>query len=255
MKNKRRRPSIFLMLAWQDIRQAYRRSKVGPFWLTIGMGIQILTMGLVFGLIFKISLEEYLPFLSTSIVIWALISNSIFDGCMAFISADQIIKQLNIPHYEHVLRAIAKNFITAGHNAILLPLVFLFFSKYPTWHFVALIPGLALLALNLTWIVWILAILSARYRDVPPIVNALVTIAFYVTPIMWYPKQISDGALTHLLLGLNPIYHWIQTVRLPLLGDWPTYENWTACLATAFIGWSITYLLQNRTAKMIPYWV
>ena len=41
------------MLGWQDIKQRYRRSAFGPFWLTISMGVMIGTIGIVFGNIFK----------------------------------------------------------------------------------------------------------------------------------------------------------------------------------------------------------
>ena len=37
------------VLGWQDIRQRYRRSSLGPFWLTLSMGVLIGTLALVFG--------------------------------------------------------------------------------------------------------------------------------------------------------------------------------------------------------------
>jgi lipopolysaccharide transport system permease protein len=243
------------MLAWQDIRQAYRRSAVGPFWLTIGMAVQILTMGIVFGLIFKTDLREYLPFLATSIILWGLISSTINDGCLAFISAEAIIKQLQIPHFQHVFRVVWKNIITAGHNVVILPLVFLAFWEFPNWSILAIVPALLILTLNLTWVVWLLGMMSARYRDMPPIVNSVVTIAFYITPIMWYPKLIENDSLAHLLLGLNPLYHWVQIVRLPILGQWPTLENWGLASLSAGIGWLITVLAHRKYRNMIAYWV
>ncbi len=243
------------MLAWQDIRQAYRRSAVGPFWLTIGMALQIVTMGLVFGLIFKTEVREYLPFLAISIILWTLISTTINEGCLAFINAEAIVKQLRIPHFQHVFRVVWRNFVIAGHNVIILPLVFLLFLVAPSWSLTAVLPGLVVLILNLTWVVWLLGMMSARYRDMPPIINSLITIAFYVTPIMWYPKLIANDALAHLLLGLNPLYHWVQIVRMPILGQWPTIENWGLALMSAGIGWAITLLANKKYKNMIAYWV
>jgi lipopolysaccharide transport system permease protein len=48
-----RRYALVGMLGWQDVRQRYRRSALGPFWLTISMGVMIGTIGVVFGQIFK----------------------------------------------------------------------------------------------------------------------------------------------------------------------------------------------------------
>ncbi len=243
------------MLGFQDIKQAYRRSAFGPFWLTIGMAVQIVTMGLVFGIIFKTELPEYLPFLATSIMFWGLISTSINDGCMTFISSEAMIKQLNLHHLQYVLRTVWKNLVAAGHNFLILPLVLLFVFRFPGWPLLSLLPGILLLIVNITWVVWLLGMLSARYRDMPQIIASAMTIAFYVTPVMWYPELIENNALAHLLLGLNPIYHWLQIVRLPIMGEWPTWENWGLALISAGIGWCVTLVAHKKTKNMIAYWV
>jgi lipopolysaccharide transport system permease protein len=219
------------------------------------MGAQIVTMSLVFGLIFKTEIHEYMPFLATSIVLWGLIAATVNEGCLAFINAEAIIRQLSISHLQHVLRVVWRNLLTVAHNAVILPLVFLFFLVAPKWTLVAALPGLIVLILNLIWVVWLLGMMSARYRDMPPIINSVVTIAFYVTPIMWYPKLISNDSLAHLLLGLNPLYHWVQIVRLPILGQWPTLENWGLALLSAGIGWTVTLLAYKKYKNMIAYWV
>jgi lipopolysaccharide transport system permease protein len=251
--------NIFLrlsgMLAWQDIRQAYRRSAVGPFWLTIGMGVQILTMGFVFGLIFKADVQVYIPFLAVSLILWGLIASTLNDGCISFISAEAMIKQLNIPHIVYVFRTVLKNFFTTAHNLVLIPLVFLVFMEPPGISLIALVPGLIVLALNLGWVVLLLGIASARYRDMPPIINSVTTIGFFVTPVMWSPDLIGNNELAHLLLGLNPLYHWLQIVRLPILGQWPTLENWAVALLVAGLGWGATLLVYRKFRTMIAYWV
>jgi ABC-type polysaccharide/polyol phosphate export permease len=243
------------MLGWQDIRQSYRRSAIGPFWLTIGMAVQIVTMGLVFGLIFKTDLPEYLPFLAVSIIFWGLISSAINDGCATFTSSEAMIKQLNLPLYLYVVRTVWRNLVSAGHNLLILPLALIFFWRFPGWTLIGLIPGLVVLVMNISWVVWFLGMVSARFRDMPPIIASIMTIAFYVTPVMWYPKLIENNALAHLLLGLNPIYHWLQVVRLPILGHWPTWENWGLALLSAGIGWTVTAAAHRRYRTMIAYWV
>jgi lipopolysaccharide transport system permease protein len=212
-------------------------------------------MGLVFGLIFKTELSEYLPFLATSIIVWGLISTVINDGCMTFISSEAMIKQLNLPHYQYVVRTVWRNLVSAGHNLVILPLVLVIFWRFPGWTLIGLIPGLVILVLNISWVVWLLGMMSARFRDMPPIVSSVMTIAFYVTPVMWYPKLIENNSLAHLLLGLNPIYHWLQIVRLPIMGQWPTWENWGLALLSAGIGWTVTLVSYKKYRNMIAYWV
>src|SRR5947208_84479 len=79
------------MLGWQDVRQRYRRSALGPFWLTISMGVMIGTIGLVFGQIFNSPMKEYLPFLTVGMILWTFISAVLLEGCSGFIAAEGII--------------------------------------------------------------------------------------------------------------------------------------------------------------------
>jgi lipopolysaccharide transport system permease protein len=243
------------MLSRQDILQAYRRSAIGPFWLTIGMGVQILTMGLVFGLIFQADIQEYIPYLSVSIIVWGLIAAALNDGCLTFISSEAIIKQLNLPYIVHVMRTVLKNLYTSAHHLVLLPIVFLVFVSWPGMSFFLLIPALIVLTLNLGWVVMLLGIASARFRDIQPIIGSLTTIGFFVTPVMWVPDQIGNNEVAHFLLGLNPFYHWLQIVRLPLLGEWATIDNWGVSILTAAIGWAISLLAYRKFRNMIAYWV
>ena len=243
------------MLGWQDVRQAYRRSVVGPFWITGGMAIQIATMGVVFSLIFKSDIQNYLPFLATSVIIWGFMSSVLSEGCLSFINGEAIIKHLNIPLYIHVLRVVWKNIITLGHNLVILPLVFLVIWQGVSWQLLLVVPGLVILIANLTWLATVLGALSSRFRDLPPIITSLLTVTFYVTPVMWYPTLIGNNQLAHMLLGLNPFYHLLQIVRLPILGQAPTIENWVLSIVFALGGWAFTILLMSRVQNKIAYWV
>lgn len=245
---------LSLMLGWQDVRQAYRRSALGPFWITASMFVQIATMGLVFGLIFKTSLQEYLPYLAISVTLWSLISGVIGEGCLSFINAEGLIKQLNLPFYVHVLRTVWKQVITFGHNVLIVPLAFLAMLHGTNFYILLALPGFLLLVLNLAWISYFLAAVSARFRDVPQIVASSVTILYFISPVMWQPSLIPEGT-AHLLLGLNPFYHLLQIVRLPILGAPPTIENWLLSCLFAVAGWASVWLFASKLRNKIAYWV
>ena len=218
------------------------------------MGVQIATMGVVFGLIFKTNTTDYVPFLAVSIIIWGFISSTISESCLAFINAESIIKQLDIPFPVHVVRVLWKNALNLIHNLAILPIVFLIFWRGLDLNVLLVLPGLALLGINLAWIGLILAMLSARYRDMPPIISSLLTVTFYVTPIMWFPELLPGGT-AHLLLGLNPFYHLLQIVRLPILGASPTVENWILSFVLAVLGSLTAAAIFKKHKSQIAYWV
>ena len=250
-----RRADLAGTLGWQDVKQRYRRSKLGPFWLTISMGVLIGTLGLVFGGIFNIPMKEFLPFLAIGFMLWAYISTVINEGCTAFISADALIKQLPLPMFLHVLRVIWRNQIILAHNAVIIPLVFLAFLKPLEWVAFLSIIGLALNTLTLAWIALLAGVVCTRYRDLSQIVTSVLQIAFYVTPIVWMPSQLIGTRRGFIFLDANPLYHMIEIVRAPLLGSMPTMTNWLVSIAMAVFGWIFTLVIYGRYKNRISYWL
>ena len=248
--------SLYLsfLLGWQDIRQSYRRSKIGQFWITLGMAVQIVAIGIVFGLIFKTPLDTYLPFLTVSTVIFSLFSQMLTEGVVSFPANDQMIRQLKLPYFVHVLRSSWKVFLTFAHNFLIVPVVFIVFGKSLNFSAFLFVPGLVVAVANLLWMVSILALVAARYRDLVQIVGSLVTVLYYVTPVMWQPTALPSG-LAHLLLGLNPFYHLLQITRLPLFGGIPTTENWVASFGMLGIGWFATRMLYKNYSSRISMWL
>src|SRR5579883_2337961 len=79
MKDGLRKWRVWMMLAYQDIKLRYRRSVLGPFWITLSMAITVYSMGFLYSHLFHTNLEQYYPFLVAGMLSWALISNVIYD--------------------------------------------------------------------------------------------------------------------------------------------------------------------------------
>lgn len=246
--------SLVNMLGWQDVLQRYRRSALGPFWLTISMGVMIGTIGIVFGQIFKSPMQEFLPFLAVGMILWSFISSVITEGCTGFIAAEGIIKQLPIPLFVHILRMIWRNVLILAHNIVIFPLVLLAVGKPLNLFALIVIPGFLLALINLIWIALILAVICARYRDLPQIVGSILQVVFYLTPIMWMPNLLPQRAGLY-LLDLNPAYHLLEIVRSPLLGQLPTETNWVVSLVMALVGWGMAIAVYGRYKRRIAYWL
>lgn len=242
------------MLGWQDVRQRYRRSTLGPFWLTIGMGVMIATIGIVFGQLFDAPMSTFLPFLAIGLILWGFMSSVLNEGCTGFIAAEGIIKQLPIPLFVHVARMIWRNILILAHNIIIFPLVLLAFGASLTPLALLSIPGFVLLVINLTWMALILGVICTRYRDLPQIVASVLQVLFYSTPIMWMPSLLPERASLY-LLDLNPAYHLLEIVRAPLLGLHPSFTNWAVALLMAALGWTLALAIYGRYKPRIAYWL
>jgi len=246
--------SLVGMLGWQDVSQRYKRSSIGAFWLTISMGIMISTMGLVFSNIFRLPLREFLPFLCIGMILWGFISSVVTEGCQGFVSAQSIIKQINLPLFIHIARMLWRNIIILGHNLVIFPIVILAVGAPLSSAIFLCIPGFILLTINVAWVSLILSIFCTRYRDMSPIVNSLLQIVFYLTPIMWMPNTLSQRAGAY-LIDFNPVYHLISIVRDPLLSQYPTSLDWAVSSGLALSGWVITMMIFSRYQRRIAYWL
>ena len=242
------------ILGWQDIRQRYRRSSLGPFWLTISMGVLIAALGFVFGTLFSAPMKEFLPFLTCGLILWTLITTILNEGCTGFTAAEAMIKQISLPLFTHILRLIWRNLIIFAHNLVIFPLVLLFFWVPISGTIWLALPGLILLVINLSWIALLLGVFCTRYRDVPQIVGNLLQVSFYLTPIIWMPQMVPRRAGL-LLLNLNPFYHLVEIVRAPLLGGMPSVANWAVAVGLAVTGWTLTILFYGRFRARIAYWL
>ncbi|WP_052127469.1 ABC transporter permease [Enterobacter cancerogenus] len=245
---------VVKVMGGQDIRMRYKRSKMGPFWITISMAVMITTMGLVFGNLFKTNVKEFLPYLTLGLITWTFIQSCISEGCDALISSEGIIKQLPVPLHVHVMRVIWKNFLIFLHNIVIFPLVLLAVQKSVSWTVILAVPGFLLLLLNLTWVLMILSMICARFRDMTQIVLSIMQVIFYLTPIIWMPKLLSHSSAA-VLLNFNPLYHLIDLVRSPLLGEVPMTSSYIIAAVMAVVGLSLSIAMTSKYKYRVPYWV
>lgn len=245
---------IAFVFGWQDVAQRYRRSRVGPFWLTINMAIFIAAVGTIFGTLFQSEMSTFLPHLCAGIIVWSFISTSSIEGCTSFISNEGIILQVKMPFFTHIMRTLWKNAIILFHNILIFPLLLVFFGKFMTFNSLWAIPGFFVLSINLAWIMLLFAIFCTRFRDITQIVANIFQVLFYATPIMWMTNILPEH-VNRSFIELNPMYHLLQLVRAPLLGQAPTLNNWTFTLLLAAIGWTATIVFFGRYRRRIAYWL
>jgi lipopolysaccharide transport system permease protein len=243
---------LWSSLAWGDIRQRYRRSVLGPFWITLSMGVLILVLGYIYSNIFHTDIKTYLPFLSLGFILWGFISTTITESGNAFRESARIIKQVKVPYSIHILRVLWRNFIVLLHTIVIFIPVSLVFALEPNAAILLALPGLVLVCLNLAWLELVLAILSTRFRDVPLIVATLVQVTMFATPIMWPIETLGNRRF---IADVNPMYHLIELVRAPLLGTAPAQLSWIVAVGMAVAGWIVALALFNRVSRSIVYWL
>jgi lipopolysaccharide transport system permease protein len=240
------------VLGWFDIRLRYRGSMLGPFWLTLSTAVMIGALGTLYSTLFKMSLQDYLPYLAISQILWAFISTVVAEGCSCFTSVDAVVRSVRMPFTLHAMRSVVRNVVVLAHNLVVVLAVYLYFQFWPGWSLLLTIPALAIWLVNALAVTLLLGAFCARFRDVSPIVGSIMQIMFFVTPIIWKPEQLGEAAA---YLPLNPFYVLLDIMRAPMLGDEPNAIIWlSACLYTLFLCTG-TWAFFTRARGRLAFWL
>lgn len=243
---------LWPMLGWQEIKQRYRRSVLGPFWLTISTALFIAGMGPLYGALMSQPSSLYMHYLAVGFVVWIFVAGLINDGCQAFIGAEGFIKQTKLPLTVHAMRVVWRNILILAHNSIIVVFISCYFQPSWNWGILTVPAGILIIALNGLWLGLLLGLMSARFRDIPQIVTSLVQLMFFVTPIFWRPEMLIANKW---VADWNPVFHLIELVRAPVLGNPVPAGSWQFAVAITALGWFIAIAFFARYRSRIAYWV
>lgn len=243
---------LWNLLAYQDVKQRYRRSTLGPIWATLTMGVQILVLGVVFRYVFATTFQRYVPYLCAGIVLWSLFTQIIFEGSTTFTASAGYLLQVRRPLTVYVMQTVWRSLILFAHMFVVYVIVAFIFLVEPSASIVLFPLALFLDIVCLAWMALFAAVISTRYRDMPLIIQSIFSALYWLTPLMYYPEQLREHAY---ILDYNPFTHMIEIIRDPLMGQTPTLENWLVVVAVAIVGWIGTFLFFARFRARIVYWL
>lgn len=243
---------LWMALAHLDLRNRYRGSLLGPLWLTIATGVLVGGIGLLYGGLFGQPLESYLPYIAVSLVLWTFISTVVSEAAVLFPGEGIILKQLPVPATIFTTRLIYRNILAFAHNCLIVLIVFLIFPQPMQAHAIISLISLAFLIINLWWVSVVIGIVSARFRDIPPIVFSSLQILFFVTPIIWRAEDLPSRLL---FIKMNPLFHLIESVRGPLLANTVPWDSIALSACSAGVGTLVALHLMAWSRTRLVYWL
>jgi lipopolysaccharide transport system permease protein len=243
---------LALTLGWLDIRLRYRGSMLGPLWLTISTGVMVASLGLLYSRLFHMDMRDYLPFLALSQVLWAFLATLVNDSCLTFTESEGVIRSVRMPFSVFSLRILIRNLLVLAHNIIVIVVVFAIYDRWPGWDAVLAVPGLAVWVADALALTMLLGGFCARFRDILPIVNSIMQIAFFLTPVIWKPEQLREMVY---LLPFSPFYDLLEVVRGPLLGTPASAMTWLATLLYSGALCGVAWAFFLRARGRIAFWI
>lgn len=247
-----KRLDLAFHLAWSDTRSRYRRSVLGPFWLVLGTLIGVGGLGFVWGTLFDVDRENFIPMLSIGLVTWYLLSASITEAASVFYANRDLLLNMPVSSLLVSMLLLLRQLINFAHNFVVVIVVLLIFPQHVTPTAFLAVPGLLLVSINLLWIIQFIGYFGARYRDLAPLLAAIMQPLFFLTPVLFRPGQLGASAI---IVELNPLTYFLALVRDPLMGNVPPASAWLIVVFMAIAGWVAALMLTASKRHRLAYWV
>jgi lipopolysaccharide transport system permease protein len=210
------------------------------------------SLGFLYSALFHMSLRDYLPYLALSQVLWGFLATLVGESCSAFTESEPVIRSVRIPFFLFAMRILVRNVLVLAHNICVIVVVFLALRIWPGATALLAIPALPIWVIDALALSLLLGGICARFRDIMPIVNSVMQIAFFLSPVIWKPEQLGVHAVW---LPLNPFFDMLDIVRAPLLGQPAPLLVWVGALGYSTILCGMAWAFFLRARGRIAFWI
>lgn len=195
---------LLYSLTQRELKARYRGSVLGFLWTFLNPTMLMLVYALVFSVYMRAAIPNYTFFMFVGLLPWIAFSSSVMAGASSISDRRDLMTKVRFPAQVLPATVVTVNLINYMFS---LPLMFglgVVFHEYVTWH-VVMFPVVLLVQVIFTLaVVYVISALNVGFRDLQHIIGNLVTLWFFLTPILYSVKNIPDGARQIVLFG-NPM--------------------------------------------------
>lgn len=244
---------IVWQLALVDFRKKYHNSSLGYFWSMLNPLLRFLVYHFVFSYLFITNPDKFTFWLLIGVFYYNFFQDATLSVFGALNSKSRLTKKIYFPPYLIIFASTLTAVLSFIINAFMIYLVVLVFDHSSLFQLWSIIPFL-LLVLFTAGISFILGTLFIHFRDISEIWGVLITLGFWLTPIMYDPYKVPEPLSTVALL--NPVGRIMAMVRSFLLFDnspaWPfNVTTSVLCMAMFVFGWWLFRKYEHRVAEYL----
>ena len=187
----------------KEIRGKYKGSFLGILWSFINPLLTALVYAIIFPFILKTSQDHYVTFLIIGILPWNFFVTTINQGTTTVLQNGSIIKKVYFPREILPISIVGSNLVNFIISCLII-FLFLIFSGIGFSPYILFLPLIILVqTIFQMGIVFITSAINVYVRDAEYIINFILNMVFYATPILYssslFPEKIAW------LLNLNPM--------------------------------------------------
>lgn len=230
----------------------YRRTYFGAAWVVATFLFFSLVIYVVFGAVRGDSSEQYLLFVVYGFLIFQLLSGMITDATMVFVRPAGWMTSTRLPFSVFVYRGVARNVVNLGFSALGAAAVVLWAGQSVGWVSLWALVGLAAIVVNGVWVYLLVGVLCARFRDLQQVVQMFMRVALFLTPVLWMPQDLGSRAV---IATYNPLTHFIEIVREPMIAGAPGSDHWQVVLIMTVVGWTAALMAFAYSRRRLVFWI
>lgn len=250
-----RNPGFWTYSTWLELVTKYRRSRLGLFWALCPAIIYMFGIGGFYGFLQGHAAENFIPHMGMGYILFRLITISLSEGTVAFPGHASFILDGRVRLTDYILRVVAKALFYFFMALPAMACALLLSNAFHASGLIIALPAFFLILLNIGWMAAVVAVLGARLQDVHELIGSILMFSFLFTPIIWYAHQAPADSVRGMIARVNPLYHMIESVRAPLLGE-PVERMTYLYLGVMLIGgWLLASFIYRRYARYVPVWV
>jgi ABC-type polysaccharide/polyol phosphate export permease len=243
---------LVLTMIGAEFSNRYKGSLLGVFWLTATALMTVLGLGIVYSQVLGTAFELYLPYVAIGMTVWGLISAILSESVSVFSNAHGVYSQMRVPKSLFVYNLVGRNiYAFFFRSLVVIPLLYVRDETISPLAMGESLAGLALLFWIGFWVTFPLGLLGARYRDTSQVIVAFVTFAFFLTPVFWQGDRLGEYSF---IVDFNPLHHFINVVRGPLLNEPGVLTSFMVTGAFAVILPVLAVKSFARNLRRMAYW-
>jgi ABC-type polysaccharide/polyol phosphate export permease len=241
-------------LALKELKIRYKRSFLGFLWALLNPMLLMLVLTFVFSTIMPVKIPHYAIFLLSMLLPWTFFAQSLSYATESIVGNGDLIKKVKVAKLVFPIAALVSNMINLLLSMIPLLLIVLAMGHPLHWTWIFLpVPLLALTIITLG-MTFFFAAANVYYRDVSHILQIVIQVWFYVSPIIFsldfYPPQY------RVLFKLNPMLYVLNGFRLSVYyGQLPTLQSVAASFVCGFIALFIGFYFFRRHQDDFVFYV
>ncbi len=244
---------VWRHFAWDEIQNRYRRSILGITWIGLSYLFFVVVIVFFFRNFGRTNNQEFLPHVAVGFATFGFLVGNITDGCDVFRTSTTWIKSTSLPYSIYIYKSIFRSIFTFTIQFILAFILIWGFQWRPSPGNLMIIPALLILLINAVAIQLLFGLVATRYNDLAHLVGTVTRIFFFATPIMWMLQE--RGGIVKKVALYNPMTHYIEIVRAPLLGTQILEHSWTIVICLTIMVWGLALIAGSFMMKRLPYWL